>query len=311
MHPDITLIINPSTRHFDYTRPGGRASQRGHDFVRRRLWTRAHGDAIQANVGTPAPGDGTLPATPLHPEGPPPHTTGTTSPGPLPTTPAGVALMVDPKTRQRAMRDKQRKTIKAFMSAFTAAVQRRHLWNVLPWDPASVFVLYNQHAAIYKDLLVYYRRNRLQLTPEGLLPPDMTVVIGTGGGGVQPHNNGGVRGGTSDSQSLHASSSLSSSSAAAAVSIPGGARDGTHAAVAAATAGGGPPGTAPPPPPEAPGVLKGHTLLQDLLCAAIHSRAAYGYVVLLVCVCVRLGVEGGGHGYVMRYAQYKYIAMYT
>lgn len=128
------------------------------------------------------------------------------------------------------MKDKQRRTLRAFMSAFTAAVQRRHLWNVLPWDPASVVLLYNQHAAIYKELLLYYRRNRLYLTPEGLLPPPAA---------------GGAPGGA-----------------------PGGGQEG------------------------APGVIPGRTLLQDLLCAAIHSRAAYG------CVCWCIGIfrqENGGH----------------
>lgn len=112
------------------------------------------------------------------------------------------------------MKDKQRRTLRTFMSAFTAAVQRRHFWNVLPWDPASVLLLYNQHAATYKQLLVYYRRHRLHLTPEGLLPPATTGEGATGEG--------------------------------------------------------------------APGLLPGRTLLQDLLCAAIHSRAAYGCVAVML-----------------------------
>lgn len=41
-------------RHFDYTRPGGRASQRSHDFVRRRQWRREGGDPVVAEVGAPS-----------------------------------------------------------------------------------------------------------------------------------------------------------------------------------------------------------------------------------------------------------------
>lgn len=61
--------------------------------------------------------------------------------------------------RQHTSRDKQWRTLRAFMGAFSAAIGRRHLWNVLPWDPASAFVLYGEHAATYRQLLAYYRRS--------------------------------------------------------------------------------------------------------------------------------------------------------
>ena len=34
-------MLDPPCRHFDYTREGGRASQRATDFVRRRLWRKS------------------------------------------------------------------------------------------------------------------------------------------------------------------------------------------------------------------------------------------------------------------------------
>lgn len=116
---------------------------------------------------------------------------------------------------------------------------RRQLWTLVPWDPAAVFLLARKHQRVYQELQAQAQARRL-FTADQEAPPSQ---LHEGRTLLQ------VRRAARAGAGMAGLSSCAPCSACECLALSN-------------------PAPAPPPPPVPP---------QDLLCAAMHSRAAYGF----------------------------------
>ena len=107
-------------RHFKSERPGGRASQRLGDVVRRRLWVRRRDDG----------GIGVDSLT---------HS------------------MHNKKFQRVHAYESNRRALREFLKLAVEVMSRERFWKTLPWDPAALYFLSKKHALEYENFLMSRR----------------------------------------------------------------------------------------------------------------------------------------------------------
>lgn len=126
-------------KHLQSPRPGGRASRRFNDGVRRRAWRRR--DHASAGVAVEPPSEA-----------------------------AAAQRVREAASQQRA--------IKAFLGLVLDLLSRRQLFNIMPWDPAALYILFQGHQETYRQLQAQAFSRRL-FTPDAPAPPSLLRPDGT------------------------------------------------------------------------------------------------------------------------------------
>lgn len=107
-------------RHLQSERPGGRASQRLGDVVRRRLWVRRQDG-------------GALEVDPL------------------------MHSIQNKKFQRVHAYESNRKALREFLKLAVEVMSRERFWKTLPWDPAALYFLSKKHAVEYENFLLSRR----------------------------------------------------------------------------------------------------------------------------------------------------------
>eukprot|EP00887_Chlorella_sp_A99_P004794 scaffold4.g4794.t1 len=142
--PGWEIVVTPATdahgwqyatvfKHLDYKRPGGRASQRFGDLVRRRLWQRRAGAGTATALVSED--DATSRALAAAARGS-----------------AAEEIAAAEKARAAVEAEAQRKAIKNFLGMVLDMLSRRSVFQLMPWDPTALPVLLTKHRQVIEEL---------------------------------------------------------------------------------------------------------------------------------------------------------------